>query len=224
LFRDLAEARAMNARERCRLLPLAPKNAQPAQALSHVEQRSVDFSQVYAEWGHATNASVIVGRRLLSKGLNLDRRTFLQSYNAVDDPEGTILERILTAVGPVCAGIGLEYYFSRVDNDRYGSGTKVLHNVSGLVGVMAGAHGDLQTGLPFQMVWLHEPLRLTFVVEGRPALVSAIVQRHKDLQHLFDNRWLHLIVLDIQTSQFARYDPGGIWSTIPRQQPAVVAS
>lgn len=223
LVRDLAEARAMNARERCRLLPLAPKNAQPAQALRHVEQRSVDFSQVYAEWGHATNASVIVGRRILSKGLNLDRRAFLQSYNAVDDPEGVILERILTAVGPVCAGIGLEYYFSRVDNDRYGSGTKVLHNVSGLVGVMAGAHGDLQTGLPFQMVWLHEPLRLTFVVEGRPTLVGAIVQRHKDLQHLFDNRWLHLIVLDIQTSQFARYDPGGIWSTIPRQQPAVVA-
>ncbi|MBM4126857.1 MAG: DUF2309 domain-containing protein, partial [Nitrospira sp.] len=221
LVRDLREARALNARERCRLLPVAPKNPEPAQALRHVERRSVDFSQVHPEWGHATNASVIVGRRALSKGLDLDRRTFMQSYNPFDDPEGTILERIMTAVGPVCAGIGLEYYFSRVDNIRYGSGTKVPHNVSGLVGVMDGAHSDLRTGLPFQMVWVHEPLRLTFIVESRPSLVSSIVQRHKNLQHLFDNRWLHLIVLDIQTGQFVRYEPVGSWSTIPAQQPAV---
>lgn len=73
----------------------------------------------------------------------------MRSYNAFDDPDGVIVERILTAIGPVCAGIGLEYYFSRVDNDRYRSGTKVLHNVSGLVDVMAGVHGDLRTGLSF---------------------------------------------------------------------------
>lgn len=220
LVRNLDEARALNAKERCRLLPLAPTNVRPVRALRHVERRSVDFSQVYAEWGHATNASVIVGRRSLSRGLNLDRRAFLQSYNAYEDPDGVILERILTAVGPVCAGIGLEYYFSRVDNGRYGSGTKVLHNVSGLVGVMAGAHGDLRTGLPFQMVWLHEPMRLTFVVEGRPALVSSIVQRHKNLRHLFDNRWLHLIVLDIHTGQFVRYEPVGNWITFPAKSHA----
>ncbi len=75
-----------------------------------------------------------VRRRALSKGLSLDRRTFLHSYDPYYDPEGKILEGVLTAVGPVIAGIGLEYYFSRVDNGRYGSGTKILHNVSGLVG------------------------------------------------------------------------------------------
>ena len=48
---------------------------------------------------------------------------------------------------------------------RYGSGTKVLHNISGLVGVMDGAGSDLRTGLPFQMVWVHEPMRLTFVMD-----------------------------------------------------------
>ena len=136
LVRDVDEARALNAQERCRLLPLAPKSASPADSLRHVERRSVDFSQVHPEWGHATNASVVVGRRALTQGHFMDRRTFLQSYDPDQDPEGTILERILTAVGPVVAGIGLEYYFSRVDNVRYGSGTKVPHNVSGLVGVM----------------------------------------------------------------------------------------
>lgn len=163
---------------------------------------------------------MIIGRRPLSRGLNLDRRTFLQLYNAFDDPDGVILERILTAVEPVCAGIGLEYYFSRMDNGRYGRARKFLHNVSGLVGVMAGAHGDLRTGLPFQMVWLYEPMRLTFVVEGRPALVNSIVQRHRNLRHLFDNRWLHLIVLDIHTGQFVRYEPVSSWVTIPAQSHA----
>ncbi len=216
LVRDVNDARALNAQERCRLLPLAPKGASPAASLRHMERRSVDFSQVHPEWGHATNASVVVGRRSLTQGLFMDRRTFLQSYDPDQDPDGTILERILTAVGPVVAGIGLEYYFSRVDNIRYGSGTKVPHNVTGLVGVMDGAQSDLRTGLPFQMVWVHEPMRLTIVVEGRPAIVSSIVQRHRNLQKLFDNMWLHLIVLDIRTGEFLRYQSAGHWSTAPQ--------
>ena len=224
LVKDCDDARALNAQERCRILPLAPKNATPERSLRHIERRTVDFTQVHPEWGHATNASVIVGRRVLSKGLFLDRRTFMQSYDPYQDPEGTILERILTAVGPVVAGIGLEYYFSRVDNTRYGSGTKVPHNVSGLVGVMDGAHSDLRTGLPFQMVWVHEPMRLTIIVDGYPAIVSGIIQRHRPLQKLFDNMWLHLIVLDVQTGQFVRYQPSGQWAAVPApQQPVALA-
>jgi uncharacterized protein YbcC (UPF0753/DUF2309 family) len=223
LVRDVDEARALNAQERCRLLPLAPKGASPAASLRHIERRSMDFSQVHPEWGHATNASVVVGRRALTQGRYMDRRTFLQSYDPSQDSEGVILERIMTAVGPVAAGIGLEYYFSRVNNSRFGSGTKVPHNVSGLVGVMDGAQSDLRIGLPFQMVWVHEPMRLTFIVEGVPAIVSAIVQKHHNLQRLFDNMWLHLIVLDIHTGRFTRYLPEGKWSTVPTDQSAVLA-
>jgi uncharacterized protein YbcC (UPF0753/DUF2309 family) len=73
------------------------------------------------------------------------------------------------------------------------------------------------------MVWVHEPMRLTIVVEGRPAIVSAIVQKHRNLQKLFDNMWLHLIVLDIHTGAFTRYLPAGQWSTVPTNQPAVLA-
>jgi len=215
LVKDLDAARALNAQERCRLLPLAPKKASPARSLRHMEWRSVNFSQVHPEWGHATNASAVIGRRTLTKNLYLDRRTFLQSYDPFQDPDGAILERIMTAVGPVAAGIGLEYYFSRVDNSRYGSGTKVPHNVSGLVGVMDGAQSDLRIGLPFQMVWVHEPMRLTVIVDGQPAILSSIVQRHRGLQKLFDNMWLHLLVLDMHTGQFVRYQSGGEWSAVP---------
>jgi uncharacterized protein YbcC (UPF0753/DUF2309 family) len=223
LVRDLDGARELNAKERCRLLPMAPKGASPTDSLRHMERRSVDFSQVHPEWGHATNASVVIGRRALTKGLFLDRRTFMQSYDPLQDPEGSILESIMTAVGPVTAGIGLEYYFSRVDNTRYGSGTKVPHNISGLVGVMDGAGSDLRTGLPFQMVWVHEPMRLTFVVECLPAIISRILQRHRALQKLFDNMWLHLIVLDIRTGQFVRYEPQGQWSSVSMESAAITS-
>ena len=221
LVKDLDAVRALNAQERCRLLPLAPKHASPARSLRHMEWRSVNFSQISPEWGHATNASAVIGRRTLTKDLFLDRRTFLQSYDPFQDPDGAILERILTAVGPVAAGIALEYYFSRVDNVRYGSGSKILHNVSGLVGVMGGAHSDLLTGLSFQMVWVHEPMRLTVIVDGQPAILSSIVQRHRGLQKLFDNMWLHLLVLDMHTGQFVRYQPGGEWAAIPVGQLAL---
>ena len=129
----------------------------------------------------------------------------------------------MTAVGPVAAGIGLEYYYSRVDNTRYGSGTKVPHNISGLVGVMDGAGSALRTGMPFQMIWVHEPMRLTFVIDGFPATVSRIVQKHRPLQNLFDNRWLHLIVLDIRTGQFVRYEPQGQWSSVSMESAAITS-
>lgn len=223
LARDLDHARALNAKERCRLLPMAPKAAPPDRALRHMERRSADFTQVHPEWGHATNASVIVGRRALTQGVFLDRRAFLQSYDPTQDPDGAILERILTAVVPVAVGIGLEYYFSRVDNRRYGCGTKVPHNITGLIGVMDGAQSDLRIGLPWQMVWVHEPMRLTFVVEANPGLVNAVVQRHRGLQKLFDNQWAHLMVLDFRSGTFFRYGPMGKWESVPTGQPAYVA-
>lgn len=67
----------------------------------------------------------------------------------------------------MCAGISLEYYFSYVDNTGWGCGTKLPHNVASLLGVMDGAASDLRTGLPWQMVEIHEPVRLLFVIEIR---------------------------------------------------------
>ena len=101
-----------------------------------------------------------------TRGLFLDRRAFLTSYDPTqDDAESTILTRILQAVFPVCAGINLEYYFSYVDNTGWGCGTKLPHNVAALLGVMDGAASDLRTGLPWQMVEIHEPVRILFIIE-----------------------------------------------------------
>jgi uncharacterized protein YbcC (UPF0753/DUF2309 family) len=144
------------------------------EAQHHVERRALDLSQARPELGHATNAACVVGRRELSQGLFLDRRAFLVSYDPSIDPSGVVLERILAAVGPVGAGINLEYFFSTVDGERLGSGTKLPHNVTGLFGVMNGAASDLRTGLPKQMTEIHEPVRLQLIVEATPEMLTEI--------------------------------------------------
>ncbi len=207
LQRDLDRACALSAQERCRRFASAPRDPVPDRALRHVIERSRDFSQARPELGHATNAAALVGRRSMSQGVFLDRRAFLISYDPTQDPTGTVLEGVLLAVGPVGAGINLEYYFSTVNNERLGCGTKTPHNVTGLFAVMEGASSDLRTGLPRQMIEIHEPVRLQIVVEARTEILAAIYGRQASLRELIGNEWVHVIAKDPDTGEFSIFDP-----------------
>lgn len=190
------EARRRNAHERCRRFVSAELSMSEDAALRHVEARSEDISQVRPELGHATNAVGFVGRRSRTRGLFMDRRTLLTSYDpTVDDAEGKILERILQAVIPVCAGINLEYYFSSVDPIGYGCGSKLPQNIAALLGVMDGAASDLRPGLPWQMVEIHEPLRILFIIETTPQTMLSILERNPKLKVLVDHEWIQLTIL-----------------------------
>jgi hypothetical protein len=192
----LDQARALNALERSRRFEAAWKDETPEQALRHVQERAEHLAEPRPEYGHATNAVAIVGRRSLTRGLFLDRRAFLISYDATIDPENKSLAALLAAGGPVCAGINLEYYFSFVDNERYGCGTKLPHNVTGLVGVMNGHASDLRTGLPWQMVEVHEPVRLLLIVESTPERVVQAGFQSPVVKELVTNNWLRLATID----------------------------
>ena len=205
---DLHEASMRAARERCRRFASAPKDATLEQSLHHVQVRATDFSQVRPEWGHATNAFAVVGRRGVTQGVFFDRRPFIISYDPNTDPSGKILERILLAVGPVGAGINLEYYFSTVDPTVYGSDTKVPHNVTGLIGVMEGAHSDLRTGLPRQMTEVHEAMRLNLIVDAPMAILGEIYGRQPGIQELLNGEWVILIAHDPETGAFNQFVPG----------------
>ena len=207
LQRDLDRACQWSAHERCRRFASAPQNPTLARALRHVVERSRDFSQARPELGHATNAAALVGRRAMSQGVFLDRRAFLVSYDPTQDPDGKILEGILLAVGPVGAGINLEYYFSTVNNERLGCGTKTPHNVTGLFAVMEGTSSDLRTGLPRQMIEIHEPVRLQMVVEAQTDILAAIYGRQAGLRELIGNEWVQLIAKHPDSGEFALFDP-----------------
>ena len=174
----------------------AHQRADPDAALRHVEERSEHLAQPRPEYGHCTNAVCVVGRRSLTRGLFLDRRAFLVSYDANQDPGDQSLAALMAAVVPVCAGISLEYYFSFVDNDRYGCGTKLPHNVTSLLGVMDGHASDLRTGLPWQMVEIHEPVRILFVIETTPERLSKVIDASASLKQLVENRWIRVATID----------------------------
>ena len=211
LQQQLAETQQRHAQERCRRLASAPKTESLKESLQHIQGRAVDFSQARPELGHATNAAAIIGRRSASQGTFLDRRVFLISYDYQTDPEGTVLERLLLANGPVGAGISLEYYFSTVDNDSYGSGSKITHNVSGLFGVMDGASSDLRTGLPKQMVEIHEAMRLQVLVEAKIDVITEIYKRQPALQELIGNGWILVSAKDPESETIHIFDPSQGW-------------
>ena len=189
-------ARDREAHERCRRFDLAPSWLSPRASRLHVEERAADIAQPRPEYGHASNALCMVGRRERTLGLFLDRRSFLVSYDPICDPEGNSLAGLLNAVVPVVAGINLEYYFSYIDPSGYGCGTKLPHNVSSLLGVMDGAQSDLRTGLPWQMVEIHEPVRLTMVVECQVETLQRIIRDNPMLDRLIRNRWVFVACLD----------------------------
>jgi uncharacterized protein YbcC (UPF0753/DUF2309 family) len=191
-----------NAKERARRFLLIDTHDTAKKIHEKVRKRSVTWYEPRPELTHCGNALCVVGSRILSRGLFLDRRSFLNSYNYKIDPEGNYLLNILNAVAPVCGGINLEYYFSRVDNHMLGAGTKLPHNVMGLFGVANGIEGDLRTGLPNQMVEIHEPLRLMAIVEHYPEVILQTIKKNPSTYEWFVNEWVRLTAIHPETGEF----------------------
>ena len=200
--KEFAQALQFNATERSRKFVTMNSSLSTDKVHERVKLRSVSLFEPRPELNHANNCLCIVGRRSFSQNLFLDRRAFLNSYDYRNDPDTTYLEGILNAVAPVCGGINLEYYFSRVDNQQLGAGTKLPHNVMGLIGVANGIDGDLRTGLPSQMIEVHDPYRLLVVVEQTPQKILEAIQRRPQTWEWFNNEWVRLVAYDPQFDAF----------------------
>ena len=197
-----------NAKERSRRFMLVNSKHSLDVVKKKVELRSVSLFEPRPELNHATNALCIVGRRAMTRNLFLDRRSFLHSFDYRVDPEGKYLLNVLNACAPVCGGINLEYYFSRVDNQKLGAGSKLPHNVMGLFGVANGIDGDLRPGLPSQMTEVHEPVRLLMVVEHFPEVVLKTIQLNHTTYQWFENEWVHLMAVNPETREISRFKNG----------------
>lgn len=215
------KALALNAKERSRRF--APVNTRRPAAKIHpeVKDRSVSLFEPRPEYNHATNAICVIGRRSLTKELFLDRRAFLNSYDYRIDPDGKYLEQILRAAAPVCGGINLEYFFSRVDVQKLGAGSKLPHNVMGLFGVANGIEGDLRPGLPRQMIEIHDPVRLLTIVEHKPEIVLRAAQQHAATYTWYQNEWSPLVAIHPETREFYlfqndQFHPYQVFSDVKR--------
>jgi uncharacterized protein YbcC (UPF0753/DUF2309 family) len=168
---------------------------------SNLVRRSQHWAELIPEWGLANNAAMIVAPRRLTAGINLERRVFLHSYEPQQDKDGQILEQILLAPVVVAHWINMQYYFSTVAPDSYGSGNKAIHNVISRVGVMEGNQSDLKYGLPLQSVFyqeqlMHQPRRLLVIVYADNERVTRLINKHTKLKNLVDGQWLILKTIE----------------------------
>ena len=192
-------------RERAPMLGLSPRTPH-SELLDQLRRRANDGAQTRPEWGLAGNAAFLIAPRHRSQGAVLDGRSFLHDYDASQDADGSVLELLMTAPMLVTHWINWQYHASTCDPLRLGSGNKVLHNVvGGTIGVFEGNGGDLRIGLSQQSLhdgehWVHEPLRLTVVIDAPQQAIEAVIGKHAVLQQLLDNGWLHLW----------RFDPAGM--------------
>ena len=241
---DLARASASTATERFARLPgLGRERGMDRSAdgqsgadvrTDHVRRaldaRAGDWAETRPEWGLAGNAALIVGPRELTRGLNLDGRTFLHSYRPEADPGSAALEVILTAPLVVAQWINSGYAFATLDPERFGAGDKVVQNPVGGIGVLTGSHGDLRLGLPLQSVSAgtadpsglpaHEPVRLSVVVSAAREDVAAIIDRQPSVRRLLAGRWIMLVVLEPGSPTPWRWTDEGWAEARPTQQPA----
>jgi len=184
-----------------------------------IRRRSRDWAQVRPEWGLANNAALIAAPRARTRGIHLEGRTFLHDYAASTDPEGKVLELILTAPVVVASWINLQYYASTVNNRLFGSGNKTIHNVVGSLGIWQGNGGDLQTGLPLQSLhngenWMHEPLRLSVFVESSQDAINRVLTAHPEVRELVQNGWMALFALGSSTGDLWQYTSNLSWRKV----------
>ncbi|RDC73996.1 DUF2309 domain-containing protein [Rhodovulum sp. 12E13] len=197
-----------------------------AEGPGDIESRSRDWAEVRPEWALAGCKAFIAAPRSRTAGRSLEGRAFLHNYDWRADEGFGVLELIMTAPVVVASWISLQYYGSTVSPSVFGGGNKLLHNVTGGIGVVEGNGGLLRAGLPWQSVhdgesYAHEPLRLSVCIEAPREAMTDILSRHEGVRALFDNRWLHLFALDEAGQMAWRYAGGLEWEeTAPQHAPA----
>jgi uncharacterized protein len=202
------QALDLNAMERSRRFSSIDISKDLKHVRKAIKRRSVSYFEPRPELGHGTNALCHVGSRERIKGLFFDRRAFLNSYDHSTDPDGEILAQVLGPLPVVCGGINLEYYFSRMDIEKMGAGTKLPHNVMGLIGVANSSDGDLRPGLPLQMIENHDPVRLLLMIEHKPEIVMKVISNSPEMYNWFLKEWIHLVVISPEDNELYHLDDG----------------
>jgi len=218
---ELVLAGDLTARERAERIPGIDADLADTAAMA---ARGNDWAQVRPEWGLAGNAAFIIAPREASEGVDLGCRTFLHSYRADCDPDGSALEVILTAPLVVAQWINSQYYFSSVDPELFGAGDKTIHNVTGARAILQGGGGDLRIGLPWQSLavgddLVHEPLRLVALVEAPRERLERIIADNTVLKEMFGGGWVSLVAREDAGSDWNVRSRSGTWSSwIPKRQ------
>lgn len=200
----LNHAALLNAEERAKRFKNAPKSREGKR--EYAQSRAYDLAQPRPEYGHARVAACVVGPRSLTERVVLDRRSFLVSYDPKTDHDGSALERAVVGSVPVCVNIAMDYFYSRMDPEGFGAGSKLPLNIVSLLGVMTGGKNDVRIGLGRQMVELHEPMRVLVWMQAKSEHIHALLAKQARLKRLVEGGWMHLNRIDPITQEVESWD------------------
>jgi hypothetical protein len=80
---------------------------------------------------------------------------------------------------------------------------------------MDGHASDLRTGLPWQMVEIHEPVRLLIVIDATPEAILGAAARVPAMQNLVANRWVQLVSWHPDTGRLMVFEDGEFQPYVP---------
>jgi len=91
--------------------------------------------------------------------------------------------------------------------------------VVGTLGVLEGNGGDLRVGLPWQSVhdgenYVHEPLRLSVLIEAPLPAITDVIARHEMVRQLVNHGWLYLFAMDESGQVTHRYQGNLTWAPV----------
>lgn len=190
-----------------------------------LKKRSQDWAELRPEWGLANNAAFVVAPRSRTRGIDFEGRSFLHDYHWQTDDHFALLTQIMTAPMIVTNWINLQYYASVTDNQHYGSGNKMLHNVvGGNYGVFEGNGGDLRIGLAQQSLHdgkqlRHHPIRLNVYIAAPRNAIEDIMHKHAMVKDLILHHWLCLFQWDIENDAVWAYQDHGWEKVMPTGAP-----
>lgn len=154
----------------------------------------------------------VIALAALAQGSRLSIFLLLVQQGVEGRVVGKITEATELAPATLSFHLNWQYHASTCDPLRFGSGNKVLHNVvGGNLGIFEGNGGDLRIGLSRQSLhdgkrWMHEPLRLTVIIDAPQQAIESVIDKHEVIQQLLDHNWLFLWRFD--QSQLLGYQQG----------------
>ncbi len=193
---------------------------EPEHAVTLAKTKSTSWSEARPEWGLSGHAGYIIGPRSLTINGEFSD-CFMSSYDWKIDKDGAILKGIMQGPLLVCQWISDHYYFSTVDNEVFGGGSKITLNITGKYGAVQGNGSDLKIGLPLQSLMktdekvYHNPIRLTTLIQAPKRFITQTLAEDDKLKSLLDNDWLFLYVMDPEKNNaIERYTANDIWASL----------
>ncbi len=153
------------------------------------------WSKLVPEFGLINHSCLIIGNSELGINKFKDNQAFMHSYDYKVDPDGTHLANILMGPAFVAYNLNMQYLFSTICNQKFGSGDKTRQSIIPSIGVLENNSFELRFGLPeqsiqFQNTIKHNPSRLFIYIQAPTDIINKALDKAENIKNLSANNFI----------------------------------